>query len=241
MKKVLAVLAVIVAILAAAGYWAYNSPGVIVRVAIEYYGPKIAGVPVHVGDVDLSAADGRGVVRGFEIGTPAGFSAQHAVRVGEIRVVVDPATVRAAVVHIRELSVEAPDITYERGDHGTNLKAIQDNIKRYIAQNGGDSASRPAEARHGERKFIVDRVVLRGGHVTMTSPALRGQGVTFNLPDVQLSDVGARQGGLSPSEIGAIVAGELEAQIARRVLTSVDLLKKGGIGGALDALKGLIH
>jgi uncharacterized protein involved in outer membrane biogenesis len=196
---------------------------------------------VHVGDVELSTADGRGVVRGFEIGSPAGFSAPRAVGVGEIRVVVDPATVRAPVVHVRELSVEAPDIVYERGDHGTNLKAIQDNIKRYIAQNGGGSASRPAEAKHGERKFIVDRIVLRGGHVTMTSPTLRGQGVAFTLPDVQLTDVGAREGGLSPSEIGALVAGELEAQIARRVLTNVELLKKGGIGGVLDALKGLIH
>ena len=37
------------------------------------------------------------------------------------------------------------------------------------------------------------------------------------------------------------IAGELEAQIARRVLTNIDLLKKGGIGGAIDALKGLIH
>ncbi len=241
MKKALAVLAVILVVLAAAAYWAYSSLDVIVRVAIEYYGPKIAGVPVHVKAVDLSTSDGRGVVRGLEIGTPAGFSAPRAASVGEIRVAVDPATVREPVVTIRELSVEAPSITYERGDHGTNLKAIQDNIKRYVAENGGESGSRPAEAKHGRRKFIVERLVIRGGHVTMTSPALRGQGVTFDLPEIQLSGVGQRQGGLTASEIGAIVAGELEAQIARRVLTNIDLLRKGGIGGALDALKGLIH
>ena len=133
MKKALVVIAVILAVLAGAAYWAYSSLDVIVRVAIEYYGPKIAGVPVHVKSVDLSASDGRGVVRGLEIGTPVGFSAPQAVNVSEIRVAIDPATVRAAVVHIRELSVESPAITYERGDHGTNLKAIQDNIKRYVA------------------------------------------------------------------------------------------------------------
>ncbi len=241
MKKTAAVLLVIVALLAAAAYWAYGSLDVIVRVAIEYYGPKIAGVPVHVASVDLSASDGRGVVRGLEIGTPAGFSAPRAAAVSEIRVAIDPATVRAPVVHIRELSVESPTITYERGDRGTNLKAIQDNIKRYVSQTGGESDSRTAEAKHGRRKFIVDRLVIRGGKVTMTSPALQGQGITFDLPAIELSGVGQRQGGLTASEVGAIVAGELEAQIARRVLTNIDLLKKGGIGGALDALKGLVH
>jgi hypothetical protein len=241
LKKTVAVLLVIVAVLAAAAYWAYSSVDVIVRVAIEYYGPKIAGVPVHVQGVDLSASDGRGVVRGLEIGAPAGFSAPHSATVGEIRVNVDPATIRAAVVHIRELSVESPNITYERGDHGTNLKAIQDNIKRYIAENPRDADERPAEAKHGRRKFIVDHLVLRGGHVTMTSPVLRGQGITFDLPAIELSGVGRRQDGLTASEIGALVAGELEAEIARRVLTNIDLLKKGGIGGAIDALKGLIH
>jgi hypothetical protein len=239
-RKVLVVVAVVAAIVAGAAYWAYNSLDVIVRVAIEHYGPQIAGVPVHVSGVDLSTADGRGVVHGLEIGSPTGFDAPHAASVGEIRVVVDPATVREPVVRIRELSVEAPDIIYERGDHGTNLAAIQKNIKGYIAANG-ESQSGPAEAKHGRRKFVVDHLVIRGGHVTMTSPGLRGQGLKFNLPDIRLDDVGRSQGGLTASEVGNVVVGELEAQIARRVLTNIDLLRKGGVGGAIDALKGLLH
>lgn len=240
MRKAVVVLAVVAAILAIAAYWAYSSLDVIVRVAIEYYGPKITGVPVHVDSVELSTSDGRGTVRGLEIGTPAGFDAPHAATVGEIRVLLDPATARAPLVHIRELSVESPNITYERGDHGTNLAAIQRNIKGYIAANA-DSQSGPPEAKHGRRKFVVDHLVLRGGRVTMTSTALHGQGLNFNLPDVRLDDVGKSQGGLTASEIGNLVVGELEAQIARRVLTNIDLLKKGGVGGAIDALKGLLH
>ena len=239
MRKSLVVLAVVVAAVAIAAWWAYSSLDLIVRVGIEYYGPKIAGVPVHVTSVDLSTADGRGAVRGLEVGNPAGFDAPHAAQLGEIRVVVDPATLRAPLVHIRELTVEAPNITYERGDHGTNLSAIQKNIKGYIAANA-EAQSGPAEARHGRRKFVVDHIVLRGGHVTMTTTSLRGQGLTFNLPEVRLDDVGKSQGGLTASEIGNLVVAELEAQIARRVLTNIDLLRKGGVGGAIDALKGLL-
>ena len=34
------------------------------------------------------------------------------------------------------------------------------------------------------RGFIVERLTLRGAKVTMTNPALRGQGITFDLPDI---------------------------------------------------------
>jgi hypothetical protein len=241
MKKLLVIFLVIVAVLAAAGYWAYNSLDLIVRIAIERYAPEVAGVSVKVRSIDISAADGRGTVKGLEIGNPAGFAAPKAASVGEIRVAIDSATVTAPIVRIRELTVDAPLITYERGDRGTNLQAIQKNIRRYIDQSGGPSESRPAQAKHGRRKFIVERLAIEGGRVTMTNPALKGQGITFDLPEIQLHDVGAREGGLTASEIGNIVATELEARIAQRVLTNIDLLRKGGVGGAIDALKGLLR
>jgi len=241
MKKLLVIVVVVLAVIAGVAYWAYNSLDLIVQIAVEHYAPEIAGVSVNVRSVDISARDGRGTVRGLEIGNPPGFAAPKAASVGELRVALDPATVREPIVHIRELTVDAPVITYERGDHGTNLQAIQKNIRRYIDQSGGPSESRPAEAKHGRRKFIVDRLTIQGGRVTMTNPALKGQGISFNLPDIELHDVGTRQGGLTASEIANVVATELEARIAQRVLTSIDLLRKGGVGGAIDALKGLLR
>lgn len=241
MKKLLVIVVVVLAVIAGAAYWAYNSLDLIVRVAIEHYAPEIAGVPVKVRSVDISARDGQGTVRGLEIGNPPGFAAPKAASVGELRVALDPATVTEPIVRILSLTVDAPLITYERGDHGTNLEAIQKNIRRHIDQSGGPSESRPAEARHGRRKFIVDRLTIQGGRVTMTNPALKGQGISFNLPDIELHAVGERQGGLTASEIGNVVATELEARIAQRVLTNIDLLRKGGVGGAIDALKGLLR
>lgn len=241
MKKLVVILAVVLAVLGAAAYWAFHSLDLIVRVAIEHYAPQVLGVPVKVGAIDISATNGQGRLKGLEIGSPAGFDAPQAARVGEIRVALDPATVTAPVVRIRELTVEAPAITYERGDHGTNLEAIQKNIRGYIDQSGGPSESRPAEAKRGRRKFIIDHLAIEGGRVTMTNPGLRGQGIDFSLPDIHLRDVGARQGGLTASEVGNVVAGELQARIAQRVLTNLDLLRKGGIGGAIDALKGLLR
>ena len=241
MKKLFLVLLAVVVVAAGAAYWAWHSLDLIVRVAIEHYGPQVTGVSVKVGGVHISAADGRGAVKNLEIGNAPGFTAPYAARVAEIGVDLDPATVTQPVVRIRSLTVESPAIAYERGDRGTNLEAIRRNIEGYIRQSGGPSEPRPAQAKPGRRKFIVDRLSIRGGRVTLTNPALSGQGINFNLPDIELTGLGRRQGGLTASEIGNIVAAELEARIAQRVLTNLELLRKGGVGGAIDALKGLLH
>ncbi|HSN20922.1 MAG TPA: hypothetical protein VLS49_09600 [Usitatibacter sp.] len=241
MKKLAVAVLLVAAVLGGVAYWAWSSLDLIVRIAIEHYAPQLAGVPVKVGGIDISAASGRGVVRNLEIGSPHGFTAPYAARVGEIRVALDPETVTGAVVHVRSLTVESPLITYERGDRGTNVEAIRRNLEGYIARSGGPSESRPAEAKPGRRKFVVDRLSIRGGRVTMTNPALRGQGIRFGLPDIELRDVGRREGGLTASEIAQLVAAQLEARIAQRVLSNVELLRKGGVEGAIDALKGLLH
>jgi uncharacterized protein involved in outer membrane biogenesis len=239
-KKVLIGLAMLAVVVGAGAYLAYHSLDIIVKMALEHYGPQVTGVTFKVGDVKISPRDGRGTLRNIEIGSPAGFAAPRAARLGEIRVALDPSTVTDPVVLVHELAVIAPGITYERGDKGANLEAIRQNIEAYIGRAGGPSESRPAEAKAGRRKFIVERLVIRGARVTMTNPALRGQGVSFDLPDIDLRDVGKRQGGATASEIGNMVTGVIQQRIAQKVVTNLDLLRRGGVEGAVDALKGLL-
>jgi hypothetical protein len=74
----------------------------------------------------------------------------------------------------------------------------------------------------------------------MTLPGLKGQGITFDLPAIELRDVGKREDGLTASEIAQVVANTVISRIAQKVLTNIDLLRQGGVEGAIDALKGLI-
>jgi hypothetical protein len=240
MKKALIALVVLLAILAGAALWAWNSLDVIVKLALEHYGPQIAGVTVKVGDVEISRHDGRGRLRNVEIGSPPGFNAPRAARLGEITVAVDAATLRAPVVHIRELRFQSPLIVYERGDKSTNLDAISRHIAGYVKASEAAGGDKTAAGRSIRHRFVVDQLSIRGGKVTMTAPGLKGQGVTFDLPDIELHDVGRRQDGLTASEIAQVVTNAVIARIAQKVLTNIDLLKQGGVEGAIDALKGLI-
>ncbi|HUQ29100.1 MAG TPA: hypothetical protein VM051_10920 [Usitatibacter sp.] len=240
MKKAVIVTAVVVAVLAGLAFFFYNRLDLVVKVALEYYGPDVTGVTVKVGDVEISPHDGRGRVRNLELGNPAGFSASRSVRLGDVIVEIEPATLRAPVVHIRAIGIEAPIIVYERGNKATNLETIARSMEAY-AKRSIDQETAASGAQRTKRRFVIDRLLIRGAKVTMTAPALRGQGATFDLPDFELHDIGKRQNGVTASEAASIVTNAVIARIAQRVLSNVDLLRKGGIEGALDALKGLVR
>ncbi len=241
MKKAFVALAVLAVFLSLGVLWAWYSLDFIVKVALEHYGPGVTGVAIRVDEVRISPRDGLGSLRGVEIGNPSGFTSPRAARLGLVHVVIDPATLGDPVTVIREINVVAPAIFYERGNNTTNLDAIQKSIEAYVKR-GASAPDAPATMVGGtKRKFIIERLAIRGARVTMTNPALKGQGITFDLPEIQMRDIGKRQNGVTASEAGSIVIATIIARIAQRVLTSVDLLRKGGVEGAVDALKRLLR
>lgn len=239
LRKTLIGFALLLALGAAGVYLAFNYLDVIVKMALEHWGPDVTGVPVKVGQVQISPRDGRGSIRGLELGSPRGFTAARAVRFGEVRLAIDPATLSSPVVFIREIAIDAPQITYEKSSGPSNLDAIQRSIDAYVKQAAGKEAEGKGMP-SVKRRFVIERLAIRGARVTMTTAGLRGQGINFDLPDIEMRDIGKRQNGVTASEAAALVASTLQVKIAQKVLTNMDLLRKGGVEGAIDALRGLL-
>lgn len=241
MKRWLPLLAIVLALVAGGLWWAYHSLDFLVKSAIERVGPQVTGTAVTVGEVRLSAADGHGSLRAVEIGNPPGFSAGPALRVGEISVALVPATLRDDIVVIREILVEAPRVSYEPGRGGSNLETIQRNIEAYVKRSAGGGEGGGAGSKPAGTRYVIGRILLRGAKVTMTNPLLKGGGLTFDIPDVDLRDLGKDTGGVTAAEAARRVTASLSAKISQRVLTNVELLRQGGREGAKEALRGLFR
>lgn len=239
MRKAAIVVAVAGVLAAFGGILAWNSLDLIVRAALLNWGPGVTGVKVDVERVDISPFDGRGRISGLQLGNPAGFTTPRAARFGELRLALDPATLRSGVIVVRELAFESLDVTYERGNRGSNLDAIQQSIEAYARGPRARPAKGAQDAAGDKRRFVIERLSIRRARVLMTTRGLKGQGLTFDLPDVELRGVGG-DGGVTASEAAAIVASALQQKIAIRVLTNVDALRRGGLEGAIDALRGLV-
>lgn len=186
-------------LLAAGGWWLHGNLDAIVKRAIQHYGSEMTQARVSVDAVQLRSVDGIGIVRGLEVRNPAGFRSPHAVKVGVIEVAVDVRTLADPVVVIRRIVIDAPDLVYEQGDSGTNFEAIQRNIARSLPSGGAPGNAPP-------RKLIVDELVIRHARARLVTPALLGQPVTATLPDLTLRRLGRAEGGLTPAQLGQIVA-----------------------------------
>lgn len=228
-------------IAAGLGLLAWNGLDIAVKWGIEHLGPELAGVPIKVREVQISPMNGRGAIRGLEVGNPSGFDAKQSSRVGEIRVAIEPKTVLGDVVHVLELSIDSPQITYERGSKATNLDVIQNHLEGYVKRNVPVEEATAGGRKSAGRRYVIDRITIRGARVTMTTAGLKGQGLQFDVPDVELRDLGKGHDGVTAAEATARVTAVLQGRIAQKVLTNVEALRQGGVEGAIDALKGLVR
>lgn len=215
MKRLLLVLVLLMAIGAGVVYVVVAYPAMVVKAALEYWAPDVMGTTVSVEDIQISARTGRGAIRGLEIGNPPGFTSRSAVRFGEIRIAIDPFTLPDDVILVQEIVVDAPKITYERGKTG-NLEVIQGYIDRYAKRADAKEDAKAAPGLSLRRRFIIERLEIRGGKALLTNAALKGQGLSVDMPDVLLRDVGKGKGGVTASEAAALVASTLVSKIPLR-------------------------
>jgi hypothetical protein len=207
-KALIGLLALAVVVLVAGGIWIYLSLDFIVKRAIEAYGPDIVGAKVTVESVKLAPTSGVGTIRGLAIGNPPGFHSKHSVSAATIDVTVDPASVAKDVVHVRRITVVGPVLTYESGRNGSNFDAIQRHVARRAA---GDKSA----GSHKETRLVVDQLVINDARVIYAPEIVtRGATISFDLPDIQLADIGKRQGGVTPAEFTNVVVRVLIARMA---------------------------
>jgi hypothetical protein len=225
---------VVVAVVVAGGalWWVYSSRDALIKQAIERFGPQVTGVSVRVASVRIEPFDGSGEIRGLELGNPEGYKAPHALSLAEVRLAVDPASLASDVVRIKELTLEAPSITYEKGPGGDNLSAIQKHIESVLPKAEPARGDSKAEKRAKERRFIIDRVQVHKARVSY------GGTLNVDVPDLQLRDLGRKSGGATAAQITQ----EVWTAVTRQAIASAPATIRGleeRARSAVDSIKGL--
>ena len=207
-------LAALAAALAAGGalWWLYAQRDALVKRAIERFGPEITGVAVTVKRVKLEPAEGKGSIAGLEVGNPPGYKSPSSLSLGEMRLAIDFATVTADVVHLKELVIDAPVITYERGPGGDNLGEIQ---KTVGGKSGAKQSSGPG------KKFVINSLRVTNAKVRFSDT------VTLPMPDLHLRDVGKQSNGATAGEITRMVWDALAGSANNLVSRSGGTIREG--------------
>ena len=205
-RKLLIAGGVLVAILVAVGVYLGRNLDSIVKRAITSIGSELTGVSVEVETVDLALAEGRGEIEGLVIGNPRGYRGPHAFSLGSIVLALDRTEETADVVVIRELTIDAPDVVFDRGEDGSNIETIQQNVDAYAQAHfgGRDPAADAKEGADSPTRFIIESLQIRNGKIQLT-----GRDRVIDLPAVSRRDLGRSEGGMTGGEIAGVVLKEM--------------------------------
>lgn len=245
MKKILVIIPIIIIGIVLALGFSLNS---IVRNGVETIGPRALGTNVKLQDVDISLLNGKGTLNGLFIGNPTGFKTDGAFQLAEVRLSLDVKSVFSDKIVIDEIFINGPDITYEKGMKGDNIKALLKNIESFSGAgkktgNAGDSK----ETTKSETKVQINNFIVKNGKVNMSMSALQGKKLSFALPDIHMKDIGKDKDGTTVSRAMREVFAVVNKNI---VQTSAGSLKDIGgtlektvedtVGDSVNKLKGLL-
>jgi len=237
-KRVLITIGVVMSLVAVLLAVLLLNLGLVIKTAVNTYGPDITKTEVHLSDVDVSLLSARAEIKGFYLGNPSTFQSPKAVVVESVYLDVDKKSLTKDPIIIEKIEVIAPHITYERRDGTDNFKTILNNVKEKT-----DTETVP-EKKPGEKgevnqekgkRFIIRDLVIRDGKVTLAVSALGGYQITTPLPDIHLTNIGQKQGGASPAEATREIVAALYEKITGPAVTDAlnDQLKK--LGSSVEA------
>ncbi len=237
--------AVLIVVLAVVFYFVFTSLGSLIVAAVESFGSEATQADVELNSAEVSVTSGEGALRGLRVGNPQGFATDGAVWLGEVSLKLDVATVTSDPVVIKEIVIQAPEVTYELGDAGSNIDALKRNVDRYAKQmsgGGGEGSGAGAGSGGAEGpKLIIENLYVRDGTVKVSASALGGKTLSVPLPAVHLKDIGKDTGGATPDEVMAAVFSSVSGTVGKAVsplaLDKLTGAAETGAAGAKDALE----
>jgi hypothetical protein len=213
----------------------------IVKAGVETVGSKLTGVNVKVESVGLSLLSGKGNVKGFEVGNPAGFKSPFAMRVGNASIALEPRSVLSDKIVINSINLEAPEITFELNSLNpseNNLSKILANVEgeKSTGQAASSSPQAPTQPAQGasqqtkeSRKLEVDDFLITGAKVHVSSQLLGGVVQSETLKDIHLQDLGKGPEGITPADLAQKVLEAVKEAATEAAAGSLTDMKKGAL------------
>lgn len=217
MKKILAVVVGVIAVIAILVGVAASQSGSIIRHAVEEFGPEITGTSVVLGDVDVSLIAGTASIKNLVIGNPEGFKSDSAVRVGEVAVLLDIKSLFSDRIHVQRILVDGAELTYELGKGGSNINALQRNIEQRTAGMSEEQETTAVDEEESATTLVIDDVFVNGTKVNLVASLLGGKGAGVTLPDLHLEDIGGDDQGASPADAVKEVFGAVTKSVGTSV------------------------
>lgn len=211
MKKWILIIGALILIIVGALFFGLSKIGPIIKTAVNTYGPGITKTEVRLGDVNVSLFSAQAKIKNFYLGNPKGFITSEAIKVGSILVDINETSLTKETIIIDRIEVLSPQLTYEKTAKTDNFQAILNNVR----QGSSQSKSGGATKKQGSgKKIVIKDFKLTNGKVNLAASLLgQNQSVSTDLPDIHLTNIGEKKGGVKPEQAFQVILAELQKRI----------------------------
>lgn len=236
MRKLIIGASVLLAVIVGGLFYLFSSIDGIVKTVIERVGTQVTGVKVSVGSVAIRLSEGKAAIKGLTIANPPGFSANPAIKFGEVAVTLDTGSLNRNPIVISEILVATPAVALEVSPtSGSNLDVLRRNIAGADQAKPAAGADQPVQseaakteaaktepAKGSDRKVVIDRLAITGGEVDLalgglpSVPGAPTTAATAKIGDIVLTDIGRAEGGATAVQVGqkvldALIGGAIKS------------------------------
>ena len=219
--KALKIIGIIIVVLIIAVFAIILNLGKIVKTGINTVVPQVTKCEAHVDDVNFNVFGGKFEIKNLVIKNPEGYKTDHAFALGHIFVNVNMGSLMSDVIEIDQVLIDAPEITYEVGLGNSNLNTILENVNSSLPSSDEEKKEEKEEKKEGGKKVVVNLVKVTNGKIGVSAKIAGGMEAPIVLPDIEIKDLGKKEGGISMVQAAAIT-------LKTTLLSIFDVLKSSG-------------
>jgi len=210
-KKVIIVVLVLFALIAAGVWYVLGNAGNLIKQQIEEQGSKFLGTNVSVLNVELALQEGRLTINDFDVDNPANYSQSDAFSFESITLDIGNVTSEPYVV--QTVSINAPEILYEVDASGKGNLLV---LKEQLMKNLPTSDTPPEEESAGPNPLVmVENVVISNARLKLNFEklntgdlALGDKAYEVQLPTFSAGSIG-KPNGLPADQVGVAIAQQM--------------------------------
>ena len=200
-------------------------------------GPKYTGTPFKVAKIHINPFTGSLRVKDFHLGNPQGYDVEDAVSVQEFNVDVAPLSLLGSKIHVKNIDIIDPYVSYI-GNNGTNnFDAILANVKKNLDIKEKDDADEAKKEKDG-KKIVIDRFHIEGVKFKMGIMPTIPIPVPITLTDLGKEDSENKKAdGLTMKEMGTVISSKISGALSKAGGGVMNLFSGDAAKGLGDAAK----
>lgn len=158
--------------------------------------PEYTGTPFVIDSVSINPYTGKYSVTKLNLGNPEGYPVPVAFSVSNVFVDVEMSSLVTDTIHIREITISDPYVSYVSKDGTNNFEWIAAHAKAKI---GPQEEEEKEEDKGPGKKVVIDKLTIAGTHVKMKILP------EMPIPTITLTDIGKEKGGTTWEEVGKML------------------------------------